>query len=131
MACGRCIELAFERCDQAIVGRFVRTWRTKRRHHAEPQLPHHFLPAGTRLRNAIERRRLEHESACFQPCVVTRDAVLIEGRLQLRIGRRLGTACSHNRTPEDNQPERETKTTLHVAADCTAAMYRRFHTNSV
>ncbi len=75
---GRPVQLALERRDQHVRGRFVGTSRSLRRHGAGPQLPHDFFPDFRVLGHLREVRGVEHQPGGLGPLIVAADAVAID-----------------------------------------------------
>src|SRR5215831_5979834 len=101
MAGHSCVELSLEPRDRMVVRRAIGTTRAERRHDAEPQLPHDLFPDGGILGDAIERGGLEHQTAGLQTGVMTRDAVLIDCVLRLRVDSRASIDRGERRTQRE------------------------------
>ena len=104
------IQLVLEPRDQTVSGRLIGPAHAVRRHGADAQLADNLLPGlGVRL-DVRDVERVERESACLQPLVVTGDAVpldrgLMRDRRTLRRyrGRRGHTWRRASRTSDSSE----------------------------
>ena len=78
------IDGRLEICRERVVGRAVRPRRVRRRHGARSKLPNDLLPGLGVRRRMFDVDAGQREPAGLQPVVVAGDAVLIDGRLNVR-----------------------------------------------
>ena len=125
MCRGCSIQLGLEPAGHRLIGAVIRTTNPGRRHGAASKLDDNFFPGLRRIPDPIRIRLVEYEVRCFQPFVVTRDAVFRDEVTRWRRTRRrdrcprfLRSACVDKRRGSgDNRGQpHHTRESRHTAS---------------